>query len=86
MVEDIIKVTQEELRTYHASSDVNPYDKRLFHTETGLEFCVQSCTRSDEKHGDILTLSARNEWHMKWEGLFMDVPEYFHLRMREPKT
>jgi len=77
-----IKITIEELLKRFRSCKANPYDKRIIHTETGLEFYTQS----KESYGDWFTLASEKDFHLKWSGHYDDLQKYFHFEKENSST
>jgi len=67
----------DELRRAHTNCIATPYDKRIIHTQTGLEFYVEGF------RGSTVVLASQGDFRLKWSGSpfqkGLDINVYFHL-------
>jgi len=73
-----IEVTVKELWKSIKSNVAKPYDKKVIHTITGLEFYVQS----KERYGDWFTLACREDINLKWKGHYKEIKKSFYLEKK----
>lgn len=74
-----IEITLKELLKSFGSSIAKPYDKRIIHERTGLEFYVQS----KERYGDWFTLACAEEFQLEWTGHYTGIRKSFYLEKED---
>lgn len=74
------ELTLDELLQSLRASNANPYDKKIIHTGTGLEFYIQC----KSEYGDWFTLACVKEYNLKWRGHWEhdSMSDYFHLEKK----
>jgi len=79
MKKEKIELTLDEILKSIKSSESKPYDKKIIHTKTGLEFYVQS----KERYGDKwFTLACRDDINLKWTGHYTEIKKSFYLEKK----